>query len=258
MKKGMKKAGKATFNIVEEFKKFVSKGSVLDMATGVIIGGAFNKIVSSLVNILLSLCTWGVPGGLKGLITVLPPANETQQPLNGTPAFFDKGELTEVITDYATAKAASGASVDYGSAAYNAAAKDVTANYVLHGNTYVYKQLAVIDWGAFINAIISFLIIALTLFFIVKAVKKVQAKNKKALDDLKNQLNEEELAAKKIADEKAAKEAEKAQKIADEKAREAAKLAAQKEAEQKAKEEKQQKVLENILIELQKTNAKKV
>ncbi len=34
----------------EEFKKFAFKGNVADMAVGVIIGGAFGKIVSSLVN----------------------------------------------------------------------------------------------------------------------------------------------------------------------------------------------------------------
>ena len=36
--------------LVKEFKEFISKGNVLDMAVGVIIGGAFGKIVTSLVN----------------------------------------------------------------------------------------------------------------------------------------------------------------------------------------------------------------
>ena len=41
---------------IEEFKDFISKGNVMDMAVGVIIGGAFGKIVSSLVeNILMPL-----------------------------------------------------------------------------------------------------------------------------------------------------------------------------------------------------------
>ena len=40
----------------EEFKEFIAKGNVMDMAVGVIIGGAFGKIVSSLVeNILMPL-----------------------------------------------------------------------------------------------------------------------------------------------------------------------------------------------------------
>mgnify|MGYP004531313497 FL=1 len=36
--------------MLKEFKKFISKGNILDMAIGVIIGGAFQKIVTSLVN----------------------------------------------------------------------------------------------------------------------------------------------------------------------------------------------------------------
>ncbi|OLR65467.1 large conductance mechanosensitive channel protein MscL [Peptoniphilus porci] len=41
---------------IEEFREFISKGNVMDMAVGVIIGGAFGKIVSSLVeNILMPL-----------------------------------------------------------------------------------------------------------------------------------------------------------------------------------------------------------
>ena len=39
--------------IANEFKEFISKGNVLDLAVGVIIGGAFQKIVSSLVNDVL-------------------------------------------------------------------------------------------------------------------------------------------------------------------------------------------------------------
>ena len=36
-----------------EFKEFVAKGNVMDMAVGVVIGGAFGKIVSSVVNDIL-------------------------------------------------------------------------------------------------------------------------------------------------------------------------------------------------------------
>lgn len=38
----------------KEFKKFALRGNVIDLAVGVVIGGAFNKIVSSLVNDLIS------------------------------------------------------------------------------------------------------------------------------------------------------------------------------------------------------------
>lgn len=37
-------------NILQEFRTFISRGNVIDLAVGVIIGGAFGKIVSSLVN----------------------------------------------------------------------------------------------------------------------------------------------------------------------------------------------------------------
>jgi len=39
--------------MIEEFKKFIAQGNVLDLAIGVIIGGAFGKIVNSLVNDIL-------------------------------------------------------------------------------------------------------------------------------------------------------------------------------------------------------------
>lgn len=39
--------------MLKEFKKFISRGNVIDLAVGVIIGGAFGKIVSSLVNDIL-------------------------------------------------------------------------------------------------------------------------------------------------------------------------------------------------------------
>lgn len=47
-----------------EFKKFISQGNVLDMAVGVIIGGAFGKIVTSLVNDILMPFIGIVLGGL--------------------------------------------------------------------------------------------------------------------------------------------------------------------------------------------------
>ena len=48
--------------------------------------------------------------------------------------------------------------------------------YTLHGTTWTYNLSAVIDWGTFINAIISFVIIAITLFVIVRTVKSVKAR----------------------------------------------------------------------------------
>ena len=48
----------------DEFKTFISRGNVVDMAVGVIIGGAFGKIVTSLVNDLLMPLIGVVIGGL--------------------------------------------------------------------------------------------------------------------------------------------------------------------------------------------------
>ena len=49
---------------IKEFKEFAMKGNVMDMAVGVIIGGAFGKIISSLVEDIImpviSLCTGGI------------------------------------------------------------------------------------------------------------------------------------------------------------------------------------------------------
>ena len=51
--------------MLQEFKKFISKGNVVDLAVGVIIGGAFGKIVSSLVNDILMPIIWALIGGIN-------------------------------------------------------------------------------------------------------------------------------------------------------------------------------------------------
>ena len=163
---------KKTKNLWGEFKAFITRGNILDMAVGVIIGGAFNAIVTALVNILMSVCTWGVPGGIKGLITVLPASNPAQEGIVGQK--FSTGELTNKVIEFAKE---SGATIDAESNTFVQWKDSLLGLYELHGTTYVYKQSAFIDWGTFINAIISFLIIALTLFVIVK-VSKYLAKRK--------------------------------------------------------------------------------
>ena len=49
---------------VKEFKEFISRGSVIDLAVGVIIGGAFQKIVNSLVNDIIMPVISLVTGGI--------------------------------------------------------------------------------------------------------------------------------------------------------------------------------------------------
>ena len=154
-----------------DFKKFISKGNVLDMAVGVIIGGAFNAIVTALVNILMSVCTWGVPGGIKGLVTVLPAANATQAGVPGIGQYFT--DLKAATIAYA---ASQGVTITENSDTFVQWQNSLKNLYTLHGTTWTYNLSAVIDWGTFINAIISFVIIAITLFVIVRTVKSVKAR----------------------------------------------------------------------------------
>ena len=51
--KKLKKSIKKMNPILKEFRDFINRGNVIDLAVGVIIGGAFNKIISSLVNDLI-------------------------------------------------------------------------------------------------------------------------------------------------------------------------------------------------------------
>ena len=50
--------------MIKEFKEFIARGNVIDMAVGVIIGGAFGKIVTSIVNDLLMPLIGVVSGGI--------------------------------------------------------------------------------------------------------------------------------------------------------------------------------------------------
>ena len=107
----------------EEFKAFIAKGNVIDMATAVIIGGAFGKIVTSLVNdIIMPLV-----GVLVGKISV--------------------SDMKWVITP------AKEAVLDETGAEISAAVAEVSVNY-----------------GMFMQNIIDFLIIALSVFVMLKIV----------------------------------------------------------------------------------------
>ncbi len=151
---------KPQFKLWKEFKAFISRGSALDLAVGMIIGAAFTAIVTALVNgILKPLINWIPLGDGTGLQTVLRPA----------------------VLDEA-------------------------------GNVLV--EALVLDWGAVISAIITFLLTALVLFAIIKVINTARDFGKRESERLKKQLRrgkitEEEAAAAqaKIDEEKAAKEA---------------------------------------------------
>ena len=158
-----------------DFKTFITRGNVLDLAVGVIIGGAFNAIVNALAAILLSLATWRVPGGIKGLVTVLPAATDVQEGMDGIGQSFSVTKYNE----YALKIGTDAGITDPGSAMiYGKSVLD--AKYTLYGKKFVYNLSAKIDWGTFINAIISFLIIALTLFIIVKIAAAMARKREAA------------------------------------------------------------------------------
>lgn len=162
-----KKIQKKERTLIKDFKAFISRGNVLDLAVGVIMGSAFGAIVNSFTNILLSVCTWGVPGGVNGLVTVLPAVTDAQR----VPAIEVGGDFLK--QSYSTTDwAALSQQADFNTT--------IASMYTLHGNTYYYNKMALIDWGAFINAIITFLIIAITLFTILKITKFLQKKSEEA------------------------------------------------------------------------------
>lgn len=180
-KKKRKQEGKGLW---KEFKAFISRGNVLDMAVGVIMGSAFGTIVTAFTNILLSICTWGVPGGLKGLITVLPAANSAQAGISGIGQSFQASNIVESTIAYA---ASQGVTITAADDTFIQWQNALLTKYTLHGTTYTYNMSSVIDWGTFINAVISFLIIALTLFVIIKVYKY----SKKKREEYKEKLQEE-------------------------------------------------------------------
>ena len=98
---------------ISEFKEFISRGSVMDMAVGIIIGAAFTAIVTSFVSDIVQPFIVLITGGGTGVSGLVIP-------VAGTP----------------------------------------------NG----------IDFGAFISAIINFLIIALVVFLFVKAVNTARSK----------------------------------------------------------------------------------
>jgi large conductance mechanosensitive channel len=90
-------------SLLKEFKEFAMRGNVVDLDVGVIIGGAFGKIVTSMVNDILMPPVGKVMGGVNfsDLFVNLDPGKSST---NGLP-----------ITSIAQAKAAGAAVIAYGS-----------------------------------------------------------------------------------------------------------------------------------------------
>lgn len=101
-----KKTGKIK-QFFAEFKKFITRGNVLDMAVGVIVGGAFTAIVNGLSNnILKPLINWLLAlilgkEGLKGAITMLSPAyDDTGALLLADSIYIDWGAFISAIINF--------------------------------------------------------------------------------------------------------------------------------------------------------------
>ena len=168
----MAKKGKKGLGLWAEFKAFINKGNAFMLAVGVVIGGAFSAIVNAFVSILTSLASWGVPGGLKGLVTVLPALNDAQKGFDGVGQSFAKGDYDAVALKIGQAAGIT----DEGQALLYGSGK-LSANYTAHGAKFYFNGSAIIDWGSLINAVISFIIVAIVLFIVVKVVSSVQRKN---------------------------------------------------------------------------------
>jgi large conductance mechanosensitive channel len=104
--------------MMNEFKQFAMRGNVVDMAVGVVIGGAFGKIVTSLVNDMVM----PVVGALTGGVDIKDKALTLTAPMEGIPA--------------------------------------VTLRY-----------------GAFINTVLDFIIIAFAIFMAIKVTNKLARTN---------------------------------------------------------------------------------
>lgn len=120
--------------IIEEFKKFVKRGNIVDMAVGVIVGSSFTAIVNALSdNILKPIINY--------LLTLV----------------FGANSLSEVYT--------------------------FLVPYYGENGVIDLEQSIYIDWGAFINSVINFFLVATVLFVMVKVVNTLRESQKKALAD---------------------------------------------------------------------------
>ena len=176
-KAAKKEAGKGLWN---EFKTFINKGNAFMLAVGVVIGGAFSAIVNAFVNMLTSIATWPVPGGLKGLVTVLPAVTDAQKGATFlhegqliTRQSFAMADANSMVVEFA---AAQGKTVTINDADFIQWKNSLLGLYDQHGTTFTSKMSAIIDWGTLLNAIIAFIIIAIVLFIIVKVVNTAAKK----------------------------------------------------------------------------------
>ena len=88
--------------LIEEFKKFIIRGNVLDMAIGVVIATAFGKITSSLVNdLLMPFISW-ICGSrdMSALNIVLRPAEVVNGEMVNEAIIFGLGSFVGTVIDF--------------------------------------------------------------------------------------------------------------------------------------------------------------
>ena len=175
----------------QEFKKFITRGNVFDLAVGMIIATAFNKIVSSLVNdIIMPLVTWAT--GAASLKELSLPLRYTTDPATG---------IQEVSLSWA--------------------------------------------YGNFLQTVIDFLIIAFSVFLMVKIVNGSRDKLKEFNEFAKKQSSKEVRAEKKQVKAQALAENRKFKEVWKEHEEEKAK---QLEEEKLAKAEEEKKKAEEYAL----------
>jgi len=88
--------------MIQEFKEFISRGSVLDLAVGVIIGGAFTAIVNSLVNDiimpLVGIITGGIDFSSLAFTVPLPEALAGAEPASINYGLFIQNIINFLLT----------------------------------------------------------------------------------------------------------------------------------------------------------------
>ena len=87
-------------NFINEFKAFALKGNVMDMAVGVIIGGAFGKIVTSLVNDVIMPPIGAVMGGVNFSDLQIPLKTEVVEGVETVTAAIKYGACIQTIIDF--------------------------------------------------------------------------------------------------------------------------------------------------------------
>ncbi len=86
--------------VVQEFKQFIMRGNVIDLAVGIIIGGAFSKIVTSVVSdVIMPPIGWLIGGVDFSQLKVVLPANPLA-PEGTVPAAIAYGAFIQNIIDY--------------------------------------------------------------------------------------------------------------------------------------------------------------